>query len=135
MVVVKKAVRAVKNTAFNAKIMLLAFMSALMTQLSFASNGSWNPGGQAYGKHSAGSDLNEVMGRGETLFQNGYKLTTVGAMAIGLFVVGVGLYLFYSSEEDQQKKKRTAWICLGVGGALSVIGFVMFTFSNTITGK
>lgn len=130
---VKKSVRTVKATVINAKVMLLAFVSALMGQLSYA--GTWDPGGKAYGKHSAGSDANEILSRGETLGQNIYKFFVVAAMVGGLGLVGVGLWMFYSSEEDQQKKKKTAWICIIVGGALSVIGFIMFSAANTITGK
>lgn len=130
---VKKTVRTVKATVINAKVVMLAFLSALMGQLSYAS--TWNPGDTAYGKHAAGSDANEILGRGEKLAQDFYKFFVVASMVGGIFLVGVGLWLFYSSEEDQQKKKRTAWICLGVGGALSVIGFIMFSAANTITGK
>ncbi|WP_180190180.1 hypothetical protein [Acinetobacter sp. YH01009] len=130
---VKKSVRTVKATVINAKVMLLAFVSALMGQLSYAT--TWNPGGTAYGKHSAGSDANEILSRGETLGQNIYKFFVVAAMVGGLGLVGIGLWMFYSSEEDQQKKKKTAWICIIVGGALSVIGFIMFSAANTITGK
>lgn len=134
---VKKSVRTVKATVINAKVILLAFVSALMGQLTYASGngGTWNPGGTAYGKHQAGSDANEILSRGETLGQNIYKFFVVAAMVGGLGLVGVGLWMFYSSEEDQQKKKKTAWICIIVGGALSVIGFVMFSMANTITGK
>jgi len=56
-------------------------------------------------------------------------------MVLGLGLVGTGLYMMYTSEEDQQKKKKTAWICIGVGGALSIVGFIMFSAANTITGK
>ena len=131
----KKSVRTVKETVLNAKLMFIAFISALMTQLSYANNTTWNPGGQAYTKHQAGSDANEILGRGETLGQNIYKFFTVFALVAGLGAVGIGLWMFYSSEEDQQKKKKTAWICLIVGGSLSVIGFIMFSAANTITGK
>lgn len=131
----KQTVRTVKATALHAKVLFLAFVSALMGQAAYANTGTWNPGGTAYGKHSAGSDANEILGRGETLGQNIYKFFIVVFLVLGLGLVGTGLYMFYTSEEDQQKKKKTAWICLGVGGALSVVGFVMFSMANTLTGK
>lgn len=132
---VKHSVRTVKATAFRAKVMFLAFVSALMGQVAYANTGTWNPGGSAYGKHAAGSDANEILGRGETLGQNVYKFLIVVFMVLGLGLVGTGLYMMYTSEEDQQKKKKTAWICIIVGGALSIVGFIMFSAANTITGK
>ena len=109
---VKHSVRTVKATAFRAKVMFLAFVSALMGQVAYANTGTWNPGGSAYGKHAAGSDANEILGRGETLGQNVYKFLIVVFMVLGLGLVGTGLYMMYTSEEDQQKKKKTAWICI-----------------------
>lgn len=136
MSLAKKALITVKKRLSLAQTVVVAFIASIMGQLACAApDAEWNPGGKTYTKHSAGSDAKELMGRGELLVQDAYRFGTVICTLIALILIGTGLYLFKSSEDDQQKKKKTAWICLGIGGCFAVITYILYTMANTVTGK
>ncbi len=132
---VKHSVRTVKATAFRAKVMFLAFVSALMGQVAYANTGTWNPGGSAYGKHAAGSDANEILGRGETLGQNVYKFLIVSVhgawFRLSWYWFVYDVYIRRRSTKEKENCLDLYWC----GWCVINRSFIMFSAANTITGK
>ena len=80
---------------------------------------------------SGDQTLSDVLDKGNNTAQETATLIIQIVTIIGYIVVAVSLYQFYKAGKDEREKPTSAFIGLGVGGAMAAVGTVMWIMKST----